>query len=36
LVYSRWAGAMQFRKSAGENARMKSAWAYLANALEAL
>ncbi len=35
-VYARWAGAMQFRKSAEENARMKSAWAYLANALAAL
>ncbi|HET9389505.1 MAG TPA: MerR family transcriptional regulator [Steroidobacteraceae bacterium] len=35
-VYARWAGAMQFRKSAEENARMKRAWAYLASALAAL
>jgi hypothetical protein len=35
LVYARWAGAMQFRRSADENARAKSAWAYLASALEA-
>jgi len=35
LVYARWAGAMQFRRSADENARMKSAWAYLASALQA-
>ena len=35
LVYARWAGAMQFRKSADENARRKSTWAYLASALEA-
>ena len=35
LVYAGWAGAMQFRKSADENARMKSAWAYLASALQA-
>jgi len=35
-IYSRWAGAMQFRKSAGENARLKAAWVYLAHALEAL
>ena len=34
LIYARWAGAMQFRSSAGENARKKSAWAYLASALE--
>jgi hypothetical protein len=33
LVYARWAGAMQFRSSADENARKKSAWAYLASAL---
>jgi DNA-binding transcriptional MerR regulator len=35
LVYTRWAGAMQFRRSADENARTKSAWAYLASALRA-
>jgi DNA-binding transcriptional MerR regulator len=35
LVYARWAGALQFRKSPDENARTKSAWAYLASALEA-
>ena len=35
LVYARWAGAMQFRRSADENARTKSAWAYLASALQA-
>jgi hypothetical protein len=35
LVYARWAGAMQFRSSADENARKKSAWAYLASALQA-
>ena len=34
-VYARWAGAMQFRSFSDENARMKSAWAYLASALEA-
>jgi DNA-binding transcriptional MerR regulator len=36
LVYARWAGAMQFRRSDDENARRRSAWAYLANALQAL
>jgi DNA-binding transcriptional MerR regulator len=35
LVYARWAGAMQFRGSADENARRKSAWAFLTGALEA-
>jgi MerR family transcriptional regulator, thiopeptide resistance regulator len=35
LVYARWAGAMQFRKSAEENARRRSAWAYLASTLQA-
>jgi DNA-binding transcriptional MerR regulator len=35
LVYARWAGAMQFRGSADENARRKSAWEYLASALQA-
>jgi hypothetical protein len=35
MVYARWAGAMQFRSSADENARRKSAWAYLASALQA-
>jgi DNA-binding transcriptional MerR regulator len=35
LVYARWAGAMQFRSSADENARKKSAWGYLASALQA-
>lgn len=35
LVYARWAGAMQFRSSADENARMRSAWAYLASSLQA-
>jgi hypothetical protein len=35
LVYARWAGAMQFRGSADEDARRKSAWEYLANALRA-
>jgi DNA-binding transcriptional MerR regulator len=34
LVYARWAGAMQFRGSADENARRKSAWAYLVRALQ--
>jgi len=33
-IYARWAGAMQFRRSPDENARMKSAWGYLARALE--
>ena len=35
LVYARWAGAMQFRRSADENARTKIAWAYLTSALPA-
>ena len=35
LVYVRWAGAMQFRRSADENARTKGAWSYLVNALRA-
>lgn len=35
LVYARWAGAMQFRGSADENARRKSAWVYLASVLQA-
>lgn len=35
LTYARWAGAMQFRRSADENARLKGAWAYLARALQA-
>lgn len=35
VVYVRWAGAMQFRGSADENARMKSGWRYLASSLEA-
>ncbi|MBX5462896.1 MAG: hypothetical protein IRZ28_17640 [Steroidobacteraceae bacterium] len=35
MVYARWAGAMQFRKSAHENARRRSAWEYLAAALQA-
>jgi DNA-binding transcriptional MerR regulator len=34
LVYARWAGAMQFRSSADENARKSSTWAYLASALQ--
>ena len=34
-VYARWASAMQFRNSAEENERRKSAWAYLVNALQA-
>lgn len=34
LVYARWAAAMQFRSSAEENARRKSAWALLASALQ--
>jgi len=34
MVYTRWAGAMQFRRSTDENARMKNAWAYLASALQ--
>jgi MerR family transcriptional regulator, thiopeptide resistance regulator len=33
VIYARWAGAMQFRSSDEENARKKSAWAYLASAL---
>ena len=35
LTYARWAGAMQFRSSADENARRQSAWAHLASALQA-
>jgi MerR family transcriptional regulator, thiopeptide resistance regulator len=35
LVYARWASAMQFRRSVDENARWRSAWAYLASALQA-
>jgi DNA-binding transcriptional MerR regulator len=35
LVYACWAAAMQFRRSADENARTKSAWVYLASALQA-
>jgi DNA-binding transcriptional MerR regulator len=35
LVYARWAIAMQFRGPADENARRRSAWAYLAGALQA-
>ena len=34
LVYARWAGAMQFRRSTDENIRRKSAWVYLASALQ--
>jgi hypothetical protein len=34
LLYARWASAMQFRRSVDENARWKSAWAYLASALQ--
>ena len=34
LIYARWAGAMQFRKSAEENARKKTAWAYLVKVLQ--
>jgi DNA-binding transcriptional MerR regulator len=34
-VYVRWAGAMQFRSSADENLRKKSAWGYLASAFQA-
>lgn len=34
-VYACWAGAMQFRRSADENAHRKSAWAYLARTLQA-
>ena len=33
LVYARWAAAMQFRKSSDENARLKAAWIYVAEAL---
>ena len=33
LIYARWAGAMQFRKSSAENARSKAGWTYLAEAL---
>ena len=36
LIYARWAGAMQFRKSADENARTKNGWTYLVNALQAV
>jgi DNA-binding transcriptional MerR regulator len=32
VAYARWAGAMQFRSSADENVRKKSAWGYLASA----
>ena len=35
IVYARWASAMQFRNSAAENERRKSAWVYLVNALQA-
>ncbi len=35
VVYARWAGAMQFRRSAEVNARMTGAWAYLASAAQA-
>jgi MerR family transcriptional regulator, thiopeptide resistance regulator len=35
LVYTRWAGAMQFRRSADENARTKNSWTYLASAIQA-
>jgi DNA-binding transcriptional MerR regulator len=35
LIYARWASAMQFRRSVDENARWKSAWAYLASVLQA-
>jgi hypothetical protein len=35
LVYARWASAMQFRGSTVENARRKSAWAYIVRTLEA-
>jgi hypothetical protein len=34
LVYARWAAAMQFRKSNDENARLKAAWMYVAEALK--
>jgi response regulator of citrate/malate metabolism len=34
-VYARWTGAMQFRSSADENVRKKSAWGYLASAFQA-
>ena len=34
LVYARWAAAMQFRNSDDENARLKAAWMYLAEALK--
>lgn len=34
VVYARWAGAMQFRGSAAENARRKAAWAYLSDTLQ--
>jgi len=36
LVYARWVSAMQFRKSAGENAHRRNAWVYLASTLQAL
>jgi len=35
VAYARWAGAMQFRSSADENVRKKSAWGYLASAFQA-
>jgi MerR family transcriptional regulator, thiopeptide resistance regulator len=35
VVYARWAGAMQFRSSADENVHKKSAWGYLASAIQA-
>jgi hypothetical protein len=34
-VYAGWAGAMQFRSSADENVRKKSAWGYLESAFPA-
>jgi hypothetical protein len=35
VIYARWAGAMQFGRTADENARLKSAWTYLVDALQA-
>lgn len=34
LIYARWAGLMQFRKSNAENVRRKAAWRYLAGVLQ--
>jgi hypothetical protein len=35
LIYARWAGAMQYRRSTDENTRSKGAWMFLVDALQA-